>query len=67
MRTEVKHLHLTLGTTSVFVTHDQEEAMTLSDLIAVMRDGKIVQFGPPRRSTASRATCTWRRSSASRR
>jgi multiple sugar transport system ATP-binding protein len=46
MRTEVKHLHVRLGTTSIFVTHDQEEAMTLSDLIAVMRDGKIVQFGP---------------------
>jgi len=45
MRTEVKHLHLRLGTTSVFVTHDQEEAMTLSDLIAVMRDGKLIQFG----------------------
>jgi multiple sugar transport system ATP-binding protein len=45
MRTEVKHLHLVLGTTSVFVTHDQEEAMTLSDHIAVMRDGKLVQFG----------------------
>ncbi len=45
MRTEVKHLHLKLGTTSVFVTHDQEEAMTLSDLIAVMRDGKVVQLG----------------------
>ena len=47
MRTEVKHLHLALGTTSVFVTHDQEEAMTLSDLICVMRDGKIVQSGSP--------------------
>jgi ABC-type sugar transport system ATPase subunit len=45
MRTEVKHLHLQLGTTSVFVTHDQEEAMTLSDFIAVMRDGKLIQFG----------------------
>ena len=45
MRTEVKHLHLKLGTTSVFVTHDQEEAMSLSDLIAVMRDGKVVQLG----------------------
>ena len=45
MRTEVKHLHLALGTTSVFVTHDQEEAMTLSDMICVMRDGKIVQSG----------------------
>ena len=48
MRTEVKHLHLTLGTTSVFVTHDQEEAMSLSDLIAVMRDGKVVQLGTAR-------------------
>jgi multiple sugar transport system ATP-binding protein len=46
MRTEVKHLHLRLGTTSVFVTHDQEEAMTLSDVIAVMRDGRVVQAGP---------------------
>ncbi len=46
MRTEVKHLHLRLGTTSIFVTHDQEEAMTLSDMICVMRDGKVVQFGP---------------------
>jgi multiple sugar transport system ATP-binding protein len=48
MRTEVKHLHLALGTTSLFVTHDQEEAMTLSDLICVMREGKIVQAGSPR-------------------
>jgi multiple sugar transport system ATP-binding protein len=48
MRTEVKHLHLALGTTSLFVTHDQEEAMTLSDLICVMREGKIVQSGSPR-------------------
>ena len=45
MRTEVKHLHQSLGTTSIFVTHDQEEAMTLSDRIAVMRDGKLVQYG----------------------
>jgi multiple sugar transport system ATP-binding protein len=45
MRTEVKHLHLRLETTTVFVTHDQEEAMSLSDLIAVMKDGQVVQFG----------------------
>ncbi len=45
MRTEIKRLHLSLGTTSIFVTHDQEEAMTLSDLIAVMSDGKVVQYG----------------------
>ena len=45
MRTEVKHLHLELGTTTVFVTHDQEEAMVLSDFIAVMSEGHLVQFG----------------------
>ena len=45
MRSDVKRIHMRLGTTSVFVTHDQEEALSLSDLIAVMRDGKVVQFG----------------------
>jgi multiple sugar transport system ATP-binding protein len=45
MRTEIKRLHLSLGTTSIFVTHDQEEAMTLSDFVAVMRDGRLVQYG----------------------
>jgi multiple sugar transport system ATP-binding protein len=45
MRTEVKRLHLSLGTTTIFVTHDQEEAMGLSDLIAVMSEGKVVQYG----------------------
>ena len=45
MRTEVKRLHARLGTTSVFVTHDQEEAMALSDFIAVLRDGRLVQYG----------------------
>lgn len=48
MRTEVKELHMSLGTTSVLVTHDQEEAMTMSNLIAVMRDGRLVQSGTPR-------------------
>ena len=48
MRTEVKRLHQSVGATSIFVTHDQEEAMTLSDLIAVMRDGKLVQYGTQR-------------------
>ena len=45
MRTEVKRLHLSLGTTTIFVTHDQEEAMTLSDLIAIMSEGQVVQYG----------------------
>ncbi len=66
MRTEVKHLHLRLGTTSVFVTHDQEEAMTLSDIIAVMRDGKLVQAGPQAEIYGRPSTCTWPRSWASR-
>ncbi len=46
MRSEIKKLHLQLGATSIFVTHDQEEAMMLSDYIAVMRDGQLVQYGP---------------------
>jgi len=47
MRAEVKSLHRRLGTTFVFVTHDQEEALALSDRIAVMNDGRIEQIGPP--------------------
>jgi ABC-type sugar transport system ATPase subunit len=46
MRVEIKRLHQQLKTTSIFVTHDQEEAMILSDYIAVMRDGQLVQYGP---------------------
>jgi len=46
MRSEIKKLHQQLKTTSIFVTHDQEEAMILSDAIAVMRDGLVVQYGP---------------------
>ncbi len=49
MRTEVKHLHQSLAPTSVFVTHDQEEAMTLSDVIAVMRDGQTGAVRNPAR------------------
>ena len=47
MRVEIKELHQRLGTTSVFVTHDQEEALSLSDRIAVMQFGRIEQFGTP--------------------
>jgi multiple sugar transport system ATP-binding protein len=47
MRAEVKELHQRLGVTSIFVTHDQEEAMAISDRIAVMRAGRIEQFGTP--------------------
>lgn len=46
-RTEIKRLQRELGTTTIFVTHDQEEAMVLSDKIAIMRDGKLQQFASP--------------------
>ena len=48
MRTEIKQLHQRTGTTIVYVTHDQIEAMTLGDCIAVMKDGVVQQFGSPR-------------------
>jgi multiple sugar transport system ATP-binding protein len=47
MRTEIKALHQRLGSTSVYVTHDQIEAMTMADKIVVMRDGRIEQVGAP--------------------
>ena len=45
MRAEIKQLHLRLGSTTVYVTHDQEEAMTLGDRVVVMKDGVIQQSG----------------------
>lgn len=47
MRTEIKALHQRLGTTTIYVTHDQIEAMTMADKIVVMRDGIIEQIGTP--------------------
>ncbi len=47
MREEVKKLQRELGITTIYVTHDQEEAMSLSDRIAVMNRGRILQVGPP--------------------
>jgi len=47
MRAEIKRLHRRLGVTSIYVTHDQVEAMTLADRIVVMHDGRIEQVGAP--------------------
>src|SRR5207244_175503 len=47
MRTEIKELHQRLKTTTVYVTHDQIEAMTMADRIVVMHDGVIEQMGAP--------------------
>ena len=48
MRTEIKLMHQRLKTTTVYVTHDQIEAMTLGDKVAVMKDGIVQQFGTPK-------------------
>lgn len=47
MRAEIKDLHERLGVTFVYVTHDQAEAMTMSDRVAVMLDGELLQIAPP--------------------
>ncbi len=47
MRAEIKELHQRLKTTSVYVTHDQIEAMTMADRIVVMHDGRVEQIGTP--------------------
>ncbi len=47
MRTEIKRVHQKVKTTTVYVTHDQVEAMTLADRVVVMNNGRIEQIGPP--------------------
>ena len=47
MQFEIKHLHERLGVTVVYVTHDQSEALTMSDRVAVFNDGRIQQLAPP--------------------
>lgn len=48
MRTEIKRIHKTLKSTVVYVTHDQVEAMTLSDRVAIMNKGELMQVGSPK-------------------
>jgi len=47
MRAEIKRLHTSLSLTSIYVTHDQTEALSLSDWVVVMKDGILIQAGPP--------------------
>lgn len=47
VRRELRHILATAGTTAVFVTHDQEEALSMSDIVAVVRQGRVVQAAPP--------------------
>ena len=63
-RSWLRHLQRNLRVTSVYVTHDQSEALALSDRIAVMNGGKIVQLAEPIRSMSIRQIRSWRISSA---
>ena len=67
MRASLAQLHARLGVTTVYVTHDQIEAMTLGQRVAVMRDGRVVQVAEPQTLYRGRSTCSWPRSSARRR
>ncbi len=67
MRTEIIKLHKKLGTTFIYVTHDQTEAMTMGDRIVVMKDGLIQQVDTRRTCTIIRAICSSAASSAARR
>ena len=48
MRSQIKHICKQAGITGVYVTHDQKEALSMADGVAVLRDGKLMQVGPPR-------------------
>jgi putative spermidine/putrescine transport system ATP-binding protein len=48
LQSEIRHLHREIGMTFICVTHDQEEALSMSDEVAVLRDGRIIQVGSPR-------------------
>lgn len=47
MRTEIRRLHQTLGLTTIYVTHDQEEALSMADRLVVLREGRVQQVGTP--------------------
>ena len=59
MRAEIAKLHQRLGTTTIYVTHDQTEAMTMADRIVIMKDGLIMQIGTPRKSIIIRIMYLW--------
>jgi len=58
MRSELKQLQRRTGITFIYVTHDQAEALALSDDIAVLHQGELQQFGPPRESICARPTAS---------
>ncbi len=56
-RTEIKRMQKMLGITAIYVTHDQAEALSMSDKIVIMQNGKIVQIGDPEKIYNTPATC----------
>ncbi|GMA95884.1 hypothetical protein GCM10025881_27080 [Pseudolysinimonas kribbensis] len=66
-RTQIASLQRRLGVTTVYVTHDQTEALTMGDRIAVLKDGVLQQVGTPATCTRTRPTSSWPASSAARR
>ena len=64
MRTQVSRIQKSLGTTTLYVTHDQTEAMTLGDRVVVMRGSIVQQVGSPAYLYDTRSTCSWPASSA---
>ena len=66
LQVELKRIQETLGITFVYVTHDQDEALTMSDRVAVMRGGKVQQCDEPRGSTRRRRPRSWPTPSAPR-
>ena len=67
MRTQVSRIQKSLGTTTLYVTHDQTEAMTLGDRVVVMRAASCSRSARRPTSTTTRRTCSWPASSAARR
>ena len=68
MRAQLSALHDRLGVTTIYVTHDQIEAMTLGDRVAVLKDGELMQVDTPQSLfDAPESTCLWRPSSGRRR
>lgn len=63
MQIELRRLHRKLGATVVYVTHDQREALTMSDRVAILKDGELVQIGAPKRCTTILKTLLWPASS----
>ena len=67
MRADIKKIQTTSASTTIYVTHDQVEAMTMGDRVAVMRKGSCSRSRRPRSSTTARPTCSSPASSAARR